>query len=74
MENSEPQLWRRYSPPNKLDKAPFNTRCLHIMSKKKADLYVQSSQDENNPQWQLMGAVEGDQPFIDVIDIIKSKM
>ena len=44
----------RHGIPCKFDHAPYGTRC-KIIHGEEYELYVQSSKDEANPEWELIG-------------------
>jgi hypothetical protein len=47
----------RYGKPNKLDKLPYGTTCkLASTFKDEFEVYVQINNDENYPNWYLIGA------------------
>jgi hypothetical protein len=45
----------RHSAPSKLDQAPFSTECLVFLDGHVWDVYVQYSNDEEDPRWEYMG-------------------
>lgn len=45
----------RHSAPSKLDQAPFGTECHVFILGDEYDLYVQYSNDPENPHWEYMG-------------------
>jgi hypothetical protein len=45
----------RHSAPSKLDTAPFETECLVFLDGHVWDVYVQYSNDEEDPRWEYMG-------------------
>lgn len=49
--DKRPSTIRRHSAPTIYDQYPRGTNC--VVDEK--DLYIQNSQDENNPCWELMG-------------------
>jgi hypothetical protein len=54
LRNNLPDVLIRHSPPTKLDHAPFGTKC-HVVCSLEAtyDVYVQMSQQEDNPVWEF---------------------
>ena len=47
-------MLQRYAPPHKLDQAPKGTR-LRVDIGETFDIYVQTSEDEENPKWDRIG-------------------
>lgn len=45
----------RFAMPTKLDHAPYGTRCKVEIDAGKYHLYIQLSDDEENPKWEHMG-------------------
>lgn len=44
----------RFGPPNKYDHAPFGVICICKDSLGNTTKYLQTSKDENNPEWILL--------------------
>lgn len=44
----------RICPPSKYEHAPFKTIC-YVDEEKKRSVYIQTSEDENEPEWVEMG-------------------
>jgi len=51
-----PKVITRYSQPSKLDHAQTGTRCNVLKpSRDRVDIYLQVSQQEDDPVWELIG-------------------
>jgi hypothetical protein len=49
-----PQIIYRYAPPNRYDQAPFGTLCKVAVEPNKQLLYIQNSNDAENPKWEII--------------------
>lgn len=50
-----PQVIKRLAAPSKLDIAPYGTKCVVIGKEGEGDIYIQNSNDEDNPNWVHIG-------------------
>ena len=41
----------RHSPPNEMDQLPLNTRCIVTIIDGKEEIYIQRSQNDQEPKW-----------------------
>lgn len=49
------RIIKRYSEPNGFDHAPHGSYCYVYRDEFSCDVYVQSSSDEEDPDWHYMG-------------------
>lgn len=49
------RLIKRLGPPNHMDHAPQGTHCYIMLDDYSADVYIQTSSDEEEPDWHYMG-------------------
>ena len=47
----------RFSAPTINNKAPHNTICYVIINETQEDIYIQKSNDENNPEWEYLRSI-----------------
>lgn len=49
-------IMNRYGKPSHLDTAPYASQCfVRYHDKESYDLYIQTSKDQENPKWELIG-------------------
>ena len=51
----------RFGEPSKLDHAPYGTEC-KVTRSKEFDIYIQMSQNEENPNWMFIGNFQNEFP------------
>ena len=51
-------ILKRVWPPGDQDTAPFGTKCLVAESGHKIVTYIQKSEDENHPKWEIIECTE----------------